>query len=199
MRLPSAKINSLRDTGFKHAWVENLAAQIQAGQRKWANALALYKTAMKTFPSQRALVHGYIDTLYEAGKLDEALEAANEELKTTQDDPQLYELAAKIYERKGKKLAQHRAIGEAYYRRDNLQGAIEQYNMAVKARDGDFYDSSSAESRLRELKSLYKSRVLLPGEKRDKNEKDERDEKPGLRISSNASRTPLTSFIPSHR
>ena len=71
--------------------------------------------------------------------------------------------------------------------------------MAVKARDGDFYDSSSAESRLRELKSLYKSRVLLPGEKRDKNEKDERDEKPGLRISSNASRTPLTSFIPSHR
>lgn len=194
------EVNTLRDTGFKHAWVENLAAQIQAGQRKWTNALALYKNAMKTFPSQRALVHGYIDTLYESGKLDEALDTANEELKTTQDDPQLYELTAKIYERKGKKLAQYRAIGEAYYRRDNLQGAIEQYTMAVKARDGDFYESSSAESRLRELKSLYKNRVLLPGEKRDKNEKGERDEKPGLRISSMVPPTPTsTSFIPSHR
>ena len=74
--------------------------------------------------------------------------------------------------------------------------------VAVKARDGDFYESSSAESRLRELKSLYKNRVLLPGEKRDKSEKDERDEKPGLRIFSNAPRTSLTppaSHIPSPR
>ncbi len=171
------------NSGLKHAWVENLAAQIQIGQRKWDNALAIYKTAMRTFPSQRALIHGYIDTLYESGKIDAALEAANEELKTTQDDPTLYELTAKIYERKGKKLAQHRAIGEAYFRRDNLPGAIAQYTMAVKARDGDFYDSSSAESRLRELKSLYKNRPLLPGEKRDKNDKDDRDEKPGLRLS----------------
>ena len=182
--LRTSGINTaLSSAGLKHAWVENLAAQIQTGQRKWDNALAIYKTAMRAFPSQRALIHGYIDTLYESGKIDAALDAANEELKTTQDDPKLYELAAKIYERKGKKLAQHRAIGEAYFRRDNLQGAIEQYTMAVKARDGDFYDSSSAESRLRELKSLYKNRPLLPGEKRDKNDKDDRDEKPGLRIS----------------
>lgn len=180
-------INTLRDTNrdanFKHAWVENLAAQIQAGQHKWDNALFIYKKAMQTFPSQRALIHGYISTLYESGKLEAALAATNEELKTTQDDPKLHELAAKIYERKGQKLAQYRAVGEAYFRRDNLRGAIEQFELAVKAKDGDFYDSSGAESRLRELKSLFKNRLMLPGEKRDKNEKDDRDEKPGILLS----------------
>lgn len=170
------------EVAYRQPWVANLAAQIQAGQRKWDNAIGIYKTAMRTFPSQRALIHGYINTLYESGKLDAALAAANEELKTTQDDAKLYELAAKIYERKGKKLAQHRAIAEAYFRRDNLRGAIEQLEIAVKAKDGDFYESSGAESRLRELKLQFKNRVMLPGEKRDKNE--DRDEKLGFRLSS---------------
>jgi hypothetical protein len=65
-------------------------------------------------------------------------------------------------------LAEHKAIGEAYYRRGNLMGAIQQFEIAVKAKDGDFYESSGAESRLRELKLEFRNRPLLPGEKRDK-------------------------------
>jgi beta-barrel assembly-enhancing protease len=151
-----------------HPWIENLAAQIKNGERKFDDALAIYKTAMKTFPGNRALSYGYIETLYEAGQIDAALLAANEQIKNSVDDPRLYELAAKGYERKSKRLAEHKAIGEAYYRRGNLMGAIQQFEIAVKAKDGDFYESSGAESRLRELKLEFRNRPLLPGEKRDK-------------------------------
>ncbi len=161
-----------------HPWIENLAAQIKLGQKKWDEALAIYKAAMKRFPYERALSYGYIETLYESGQIDAALAATNAKLQTVQDDPVYFELAAKCYERKNKKLAQHRAIGEAYQRRGFLVPAIEQYEMAVKAKDGDFYESSGAESRLRELKLQYKTRPLMPGEKRD-SKRDKEDEREG--------------------
>ncbi len=173
------ELGAIRASGPAHPWIENLAAEIQVGQRQWARALAIYQAAMKAFPAQRALLYGYLNTLYESGQLDAALAAANEQLKTIQDDPKLYEAAAKVYERKNKRLAQHRMIGEAYFRRGNLIGAIEQYEIAIKARDGDFYESSSAESRLRELKAEFRNRPLLPGEKRDR---DDPGTRPGFSL-----------------
>jgi beta-barrel assembly-enhancing protease len=161
------ELAGIRTWNGGHPWIENLAAQIKNGERKFDEALKIYKAAMKNFPGQRALTYGYIETLYEAGQIDAALLAANEQLKNIVDDPRLYELAAKGYERKNKRLAEHKAIGEAYYRRGNLMGAIQQFEIAVKAKDGDFYESSGAESRLRELKLAFRNRPLLPGEKRD--------------------------------
>ncbi len=167
-----------------HPWIENLAAQIKSGQGKFDEALVIYKTAMKNFPGQRALMYGYIETLYESGQVDAALAAANEQLKMISDDPRYYELAAKGYERKNRHLAEHRAIGEAYFRRDNLMGAIQQFEIAAKAKDGDFYESSAVESRLRELKIAFRSRPLLPGEKRDQELDKELDKELGKEPSS---------------
>ena len=88
-------------------------------------------------------------------------------------------MAAKGYEKKNKKLAQHRAIGEAYFRRGNLIGAVEQLQLAVKAKDGDFYEASSAESRLREMRVAFRNRPLMPGEKSEKRDReDDRDDPP---------------------
>lgn len=154
-------------------WSENLAAEIQAGRRNWNEALKIYREGMQAFPHHKALFYGYIDTLYEAGQVDTALARVNEELKTTQDDAHLYELAAKGYERKNKRMAQHRAIGEAYFRKGNLVGAVEQLELASKAKDGDFYEQSGTEARLREFKAAFRNRALLPGEKKD----PERDSK----------------------
>ena len=167
------ELNTLRNGSTPHPWLENLAAEIQAGKRNWPEALRLYKAGMQAFPDHRALLYGYVDTLYEAGQTDLALTQLSEQLKTIQDDPRLYELAAKGYERKNKKLAQHRAIGEAYFHKGNLMGAVEQLEIAVKAKDGDFYEISGTEARLREFRTAYKNRALMPGEKREKErEKD---------------------------
>ncbi|MEQ1516238.1 MAG: M48 family metalloprotease [Usitatibacteraceae bacterium] len=160
-------------------WIENLAAEIKAGQRQWPEALRIYRAANQAFPQHRSLFYGTVETLYEAGQTDEALSVLNERLKNIQDDPRLFELAAKGYEKKNKRLAQHRAIGEAYFRRGNLLGAVEQLQIAVKAKDGDFYETSSAEARLRELRVAFRSRPLMPGEKSEKRDKeDDRDDPP---------------------
>ena len=54
----------------------------------------------------------------------------------------------------GKNLLRHQAQGEAYLRRYNLQGAVEQMDLAVKANDGDFYEQSIVEARLNQLKQM---------------------------------------------
>ena len=170
------ELNSIRTSGTPpHPWLENLAAEIQAGKRNWPEALRLYRAGMQAFPEHRALLYGYLDTLYEAGQTDKALLDVNEKLKNIQDDPRLYEIAAKGYERKNKQHAQHRSIGEAYFHQGNLIGAVEQLEIAVKAKDGDFYEISSAEARLREFKTAFKNRPLLPGEKRDKERDKDKD------------------------
>ena len=169
------ELNALRTGSAPHPWMENLAAEIQAGKRNWPEALRLYKVGMQAFPDHRALLYGYVDTLYEAGQTDLALAQLGDQLRTIQDDPRLYELAAKGYERKNKKLAQHRAIGEAYFQKGNLAGAVEQLELAVKAKDGDFYEVSGTEARLREFKTAFKNRALLPGEKRDKERDKDKD------------------------
>ena len=174
------ELNSIRGgTNTLHPWIENLAAEIKAGQRQWTDALKLYGAAMQTFPQHRALFYGNVEVLYESGQTEAALLQVNERLKNIQDDPRLFELAAKGYEKKNKKLAQHRAIGEAYFRRGNLIGAVEQLQIAVKAKDGDFYESSSAEARLREMRVAFRNRPLMPGEKSEKRERDDdRDDPP---------------------
>ncbi len=169
------ELNLLRQGATPHPWFETLAAEIQAGKRNWPEALRLYKAGMLAYPDHRALLYGYLDSLYEAGQTDAALTQLAEQLKVIQDDPRLYELAAKGYERKNKRLAQHRAIGEAYFHKGNLHGAVEQLELAVKAKDGDFYESSGAEARLREFKTAFKNRALMPGEKRDKERDTDKD------------------------
>jgi predicted Zn-dependent protease len=69
-------------------------------------------------------------------------------------DYRLYELQAKCYSVLDRRLPQHRALAEAYYRLGNLQGAIEQLVLAQKSGDGDFYQQSSVDARLRQLRAL---------------------------------------------
>ena len=180
------ELGTIRDgNNSPHPWIENLAAEIKAGQRRWPESLQIYRAAMVTFPHHRALFYGSVETLYESDQTDIALAQLNERLKNIQDDARLFELAAKGYEKKNKKLAQHRAIGEAYFRRGNLIGAVEQLQIAVKAKDGDFYESSSAEARLREMRVAFRNRPLMPGEKSEKRDRDDdRDDPPDPRPSS---------------
>jgi len=175
------ELATIRGSATPHPWIENLAAEIEAAKKNWPEALRLYQAGVRAFPQHRSFLYGHIGTLYEAGRTDEALALLKEQLKTIQDDARLYQLAARGYELKNKRLAQHRAIGEAYFHKGNLIGAVEQLELAVKAKDGDFYEVSSAEARLRELKVAFKNRPLLPGEKRD-TPRDRDSDKPDFRL-----------------
>jgi predicted Zn-dependent protease len=75
-------------------------------------------------------------------------------MQSVSEDPRLYLLQGEAYAMQGKRLAQHRATGEAYARMGNVRGAIEQMTIALKSGDGDFYQMSAIEARLRELRKI---------------------------------------------
>ena len=63
-------------------------------------------------------------------------------------------LQGRAYAMQGKRLAQHRATGEAYAKMGNVRAAIEQMQIALKSGDGDFYQMSATEARLRDLRRI---------------------------------------------
>jgi predicted Zn-dependent protease len=140
--------------GESHAAFERLAAQLRADQGRTDEALEVYRAGMKAYPDARALVHGYLDLQLQRGRPKDVLAELDERLRASSDDPRLYELQARAYEASGRPLSQHRAQAEAQVRRGNLQAAVQQLEIAVKMKGNDFYEGSSAESRLRELREL---------------------------------------------
>ncbi len=70
------------------------------------------------------------------------------------DDGRLYELQARAYGSLGNAMLKHRSLAEAYLSIGQLPMAIEQLQLALKNSDGDFYNVSSIEARLRELRAL---------------------------------------------
>jgi predicted Zn-dependent protease len=73
------------------------------------------------------------------------------------EDARLYEIQARAYEAAGRPLSQHRSQAEAQVRRGNLAAAVQQLDWAVRIKDNDYYEQSSAEARLRELRGLLEN------------------------------------------
>lgn len=144
----------LRSNALRHPMIETLAARLEEARNNPQQAGKQYVTALRQFPGHRALIYGYAEHLLAMGQPDQALKLIEEKQPSFPDDPYLYELKSRAYTAQGKDLLRHQAQGEAYYRRYNLQGAIEQMDLAAKAPDGDFYQKSIVEARLRQLQQM---------------------------------------------
>ena len=131
--------------------VETLACGVSQEANDPA-ALACYREALKTYPTYRALVYDYVDALLRTNEPQAALRIIDERLKVTSGDYRLYLLKARAHAALKQQLAQYSAQAEAYVRMGNLGAAVEQLQIGLKSGDGDFYQKSSAESRLRELR-----------------------------------------------
>ena len=148
----------LRANAPRHAMIETLAANIAVGHNRPEQTAKVYMAALARFPDYRALIHGYAEYLLTSGQPDKALKFIAEKRPLYPDDPHFYELESQAYTAQGKDLLRHQAQGEAYFRRYDIPKAVEQMDLAVKAKDGDFYQSSIVEARLTQLKQL----VLQP-------------------------------------
>jgi predicted Zn-dependent protease len=137
-----------------HPMVVALRARLLVARKDNAGALALLAEGVKAFPGARSLVYDYAEALLTAGRTEEAIVATDSQLMRDQNDGRLYELQARAFSMQGKALMKHKSLAEAYLVRGNLQLAIEQLQLAVGVGDGDFYQLSSAEARLRELRSI---------------------------------------------
>ena len=138
----------------KSPMMDALAAQTLIAVGEIEKGLASYREALRVNPNRRALIYGYADALITANKAAEVVQFLNGRLDGRGGDPQIYEFQARAYTVMGKRLLQHRAVAEVYALRGNFPAAIEQLQIAQKAGDGDFYQKSSVEARLKELMAL---------------------------------------------
>jgi len=149
------ELAALRRFKLESPLLENLAAQLRIRRGDHAGAQAILRAAVQRYPQARALTYALVETKLGAGgaaQLAEALALVEKELELTPGDARLHGLQAKTYAAQGRRLQQHRAQAEAYLAEGQLDGAIQQLELARRAGDGDFYEQSQADARLRELK-----------------------------------------------
>ncbi len=135
----------------KSPMIDALAAQTLIEVGEVEKGLAIYRDGLRANPSRKALVYGYANALLAANRAADAIQFLGDRLDSRNLDPQIFQFQARAYTAMGKQLLQHRALAEAYVLRGNLPAAIEQLQIAQKAGDGDFYQKSSVEARLKEL------------------------------------------------
>jgi beta-barrel assembly-enhancing protease len=134
--------------------LDNLAGQVRLGAGDTAGALAIYAEALRAYPHSKALIYANGETLLAAKRTGDAGTFVNNQLQVFPRDEKLFDLQARILAAQGKQLAQHRALGELMALRGNLVAAIDQYQMAQKSSDGDFFEQSGVDARLRELRRM---------------------------------------------
>lgn len=134
--------------------IETLAARVKLAMGHTADALGIYRAALRVYPQHRALTYDYAEALLRSDSVDAALKFINQQLLFTPNDIRLYNLQAQGYAALGSNLLQHRAQAEAYVRQGYLAAAIDQLQTALRKNDGDFYQVSSVEARLKELREL---------------------------------------------
>jgi predicted Zn-dependent protease len=154
-RAAAADLAALRATGAASPMIETLAARVQQAAGDAAGPLATLRQALARFPGRLPLVYAYAEGLRQAGRSEEALAALAEPLRQHPRDAQLRALQARTYASLGKRLLQHQAQAELYVLRGSVPAAIEQLQLAQAAGDGNFYELSAVEARLKELRAQH--------------------------------------------
>lgn len=146
------EIETIRGLRVSAPMLEHLRADIRMAQGDAVGGLSIYRDAMVRFPLNQGLLYGYGAALLSVRRYDEALRFIEARLGNTPDDVRLHKMRAESYAGLGKQAMQHRALAEVFSLQGQTAGAVEQLQQAQKAGDGNFFEMSSIDARLRELK-----------------------------------------------
>jgi len=124
------------------------------------------EAAYQKFPLSRMLARQYADAMVADGQLDKAAQFLRDQVQQYREEPKLYDQLAKTYAAQGKIALQHMALAESYVLTGALPAAVDQLNLARKAKDVSFYDQAVIDARERELNQRQKD------EKKEKKERD---------------------------
>ncbi|CAM9432837.1 unnamed protein product, partial [Phaeothamnion confervicola] len=148
-----AEVAKLRAGAVKNPMIEGLYARALQAAGEVPAAIAAYKDALGRYPYYRPLAYAYAGAMLDATRTDEAMAAIRELLRQYPNSPELLAMQARGYAAQGKRLLQHQAQAEVYLLQGSLPAAIEQLQLAQGAGDGNFYELSAVEARLREMRS----------------------------------------------
>jgi predicted Zn-dependent protease len=150
-----AELARARAAGAAGPMVETLAARVKLALGDRAAAVALLGEAHARYPNSLPLLYAHLEALQEAGRSEQAQSLLTDSLRLHPRDPRLHQLQAKNYAAIGKRSLQHQAQAEFYVLRGSLPAAIEQLQLARTAGDGDFYQLSVVDARLKELRAQH--------------------------------------------
>lgn len=136
------------------AMIETLSANVKLGNGEITEAFDIYKSALKIYPQHRALIQGYAHALIQNKQTETALEFINKQLLLIPNDPQLFSLQAQCYDLLGDRMLQHRALAETYVLKGHYAAALDQLQTALQNSNGNFYQLSSVEARLKQIQAL---------------------------------------------
>jgi beta-barrel assembly-enhancing protease len=146
---------SLRATGAQSSMIETLQARLQQAAGDIAGARDTLALALQRYPGQLPLIYAYAQALRDAGRHQELLDLVAGSVRRHPDDARLRALQAQAYAALGKRLLQHQAQAELYVLKGSVPAAIEQLQLAQAAGDGNFYELSAVEARLKELRARH--------------------------------------------
>jgi predicted Zn-dependent protease len=153
--------NNAQKYNQKNAFIENLIARLEVARNNPQAAASQYAKSLALYPNHRSLIYGYAEHFLAINQPDKAIKLVQDKRMQYPSDAYFYTILAKAYTAKNKNLLRFQAQGEAYYRQYNLKKAIEQMEFATKAKDGNFYEQSIVEARLKELKRLQDNEKLM--------------------------------------
>ena len=151
-------LEALRRDAPASSFLDSLAAELRLASRDPAGAVKILEAAETRFPDNRALPYALIDAQIQAGRAADAATMARAGVLRGPADTRMWILLARAESSLGRRTAQHRAQAEVYALQGSLPAAIEQLDLARRAGDGDFYDLSAADARMRELKAQERER-----------------------------------------
>jgi predicted Zn-dependent protease len=142
----------LEQSAPAHPMIDAMAGHVYMEAGDIPAAIARFEKALAKYPSKMQLVYDSPEALEKANRNADAARFVEQQLVRFPSSGPLNRIAARIYGSLGKRQLQHRHQGEYYAWAGDLRGAVVQMELAAKAGDGDFYQSSVVETRLRALR-----------------------------------------------
>jgi beta-barrel assembly-enhancing protease len=146
------ELAALESSGVRHPMIAAMMGQILIQNEEIGPAVTFFERAIAQYPDHLQFHYDLPEVLLRARQPKRALASLEKSLARRPDDEQLLELGARASADAGMKMKQHRFLGELYARQANLRGALDQFELASKAGDGDYYEASYVEARVREMK-----------------------------------------------
>ena len=133
--------------------VDAMAGNVLMAAGDYAAAAQRFESALVLYPNKMQLVYDYPEALLKDKRAGDAAKFAEQQLVRFPGDGQLHQIAARAYAEQNMRLKEHEHQGEYYAWAGNLPLAVTQFELAVKSGDGDFYEVSAVEARLRQLRT----------------------------------------------
>lgn len=165
-------LDELRRRAKPSPFIAILSSDLALARRDPGLARDTLAAARKEFPESTSVVYALANAQIVGGRAAEAERDLRRALVGSNSNIRLWRLLARANAALGRRAAQHRAQAEVYFFQGAYRGAVEQLELARRAGDGDFYELSAADARLREIRLRMDEQ--RQSEKRDEQRKNER-------------------------